>query len=153
MTRGIRQCTLHEKAKAGRLEVLTWRRTQDQRDDGVPGDLDVLYRSKDMHMPDPAESTSNKLYTSALAFRFSDTRMVDPRIGQDDPRPARVLDRKLGLAVLPSDTTDRSGQVVPVQCLYVLDLERVEVEVLETKDGDGVLNRGVHHWTFSYVCG
>jgi len=69
------------------------------------------------------------------------------RISEDDPRPARILDRKLGLAVLPCDTPDRSGQVIPVQRLDVLDLERIEVQIFQTEDGDGVLSMSLRAWS------
>ena len=60
---------------------------------------------------------------------------------QHDPRPRRVLDCKLGLAVLPRDPPDRARQVVPVQArLDVADRERLDVQVVQAQQRDGVVD-------------
>ena len=64
---------------------------------------------------------------------------MHPRIRQHNPRPARILNRKLGLPVLARNAPHRATQVLPVQLLHVLDLERLDVQVVEAEQGDGVV--------------
>ena len=63
---------------------------------------------------------------------------VDLGISQHNPRPARVLDGVFCLAVLSSNTADRTAQVISLQGLYVLDLERLDVELVDPEKSDGV---------------
>lgn len=48
-----------QEARRGEFE-LTWRRTQDQRNDSIPCNLDVLDRSKDVHVP--AQTSLSRTY-------------------------------------------------------------------------------------------
>lgn len=77
--------------------------------------------------------------TNILVPKPGTTNNQDVRISQHYTCPTRILNRKLCLSILPRDSTDSSGQVVPVQRLDVLDLEGIEVEVFETEDGECVL--------------
>lgn len=61
------------------------------------------------------------------------------RISKDDACAACVLDGELGLAVLACDAPDCAREVVPVESFDVFDFEGVEVEVVHTEEGDGVL--------------
>ncbi len=127
---------LHSRADGTQVRIhLAGRRTEDQGDDGVARNLDVLHRAEDV---DVAVSTSVR-DLSARPPPVASSLQQHARIGQDDTRATRILNRKLGLAVLPCDAADRAREMVPVQRLDVLDLERVEVEVLQTEDREGVL--------------
>lgn len=64
---------------------------------------------------------------------------MDLRVCEDNACPTGVLDCEFGLAVLSGDTTNGAGEMVTVQHFYVFDLEGVEVEVVETEKGNGIL--------------
>lgn len=91
----------HSAALATRIDAqvahdLARGRTQDQRRDGIPRDLDVAERAEDVNLG----------------------------VGEDDPGPRGVLDYEAGLAFVAGETTDCAREVVSVQSLDVLDLER-----------------------------
>lgn len=65
---------------------------------------------------------------------------MDLAVREHDPRLARVLDRKLGLAVFPRYPPDRPAQMLAVQRLHVFDLEGLDVEIVEPQQGDGVVD-------------
>lgn len=49
---------------------------------------------------------------------------------QNDPRPAGILDREFGLAVLACYAPDGAAEMLALQCLDVLDLKSFDVEVI-----------------------
>jgi hypothetical protein len=57
-------------------------------------------------------------------------------------RPRETCQQKLRMSEY-QQRTDGAGQVVSVKRLHVLDLERVKVEVIQTKQGDRILARRV----------
>jgi hypothetical protein len=61
-------------------------------------------------------------------------------IRQHHPRARRILNRELGLPVLSRDPADRPPQMLALQRLDVLDLERLDVEVVEPEQGDGIVD-------------
>ncbi len=62
------------------------------------------------------------------------------RVGEDDPRAARVLNRCPSLAGASCETADGARKMVTVQVLHLFDLECVDVNVLETEEDEGVLH-------------
>ena len=90
----------------------TRRRPQYQADNRLPRDMNVLESAQDMY----------------LAVR------------QHDPRPARILNREAGLAVVARDPADRAREVLAVQRLHVADLKGLDVEIVEPEEGDGVVD-------------
>ena len=62
-----------------------------------------------------------------------------------DPRPRRILNGELRLAFLTADTTDTARQVIAMQCLDILDLEGLEVEVIQTQHGHAILQVKAEH--------
>lgn len=100
-TRGTRAALSHPAPLPTRVDAqvahdLAGGRTQDQCRDRVARDLDVAESAED----------------------------VDLGVGEDDPGPGRVLDHETGLAFVAGETTDRAREVVAVERLDVLDLER-----------------------------
>lgn len=90
----------HPAALATRIDAqvahdLARGRTQNQRRDGIPRDLDVAERAEDVNLG----------------------------VGEDDPSPRGVLDHEAGLAFVAGETTNRAREVVAVQGLDVFDLE------------------------------
>ncbi len=61
-------------------------------------------------------------------------------IRQHHPRPRRILNRKLGLPILPRYPPDRPPQMLSLQRLDVLDLEGLDVEVIQPQEGDGIVD-------------
>jgi len=51
-------------------------------------------------------------------------------VGYDDSRLCCVLNRVLGLALLPGETSDASGHVISVQRLHVLYEKALDEEVI-----------------------
>lgn len=120
---------------------LSWRLSENQADDGLPGDSRVLEGPKN----------------------------VDLGVGEHYSRPRRILDGVPGLAVLASDTADGAGEMVTLKCLDVLEkggslmsvsdngcrvgewqeeggmatyfnLERLNVEIIHPEQGDSVVD-------------
>lgn len=61
-------------------------------------------------------------------------------VSEHDARPAGILNRKLGLAVVAGDPADGAREVLAVQRLDVADLKRLDVQVVEPEEGDGVVD-------------
>lgn len=70
---------------------------------------------------------------------------VDLGVSNDDTRPRRILDSKLSLSFLTADTANTTTQMVAMQGLHVLDLESLQVQVIETKNGNRVLKIESQH--------
>lgn len=75
---------------------LPWRRSEDKSGDGVPRYFDVAERTED----------------------------VDLGVGEDDTGPRGVLNDESSLSLVSGETTDRTSEMVAVEGLDVLDLER-----------------------------
>src|SRR4051812_25050231 len=104
---------LHPGGNGAKVAVnLSRRRTKNQADDGLSGDVDVL------------ETAEN----------------VDFGVGKHDPGPAGVLDGELCLAVLAGDTANGTTHVLALQGLDILDLESLNVQVIQTQQGDGIVH-------------
>ena len=65
---------------------------------------------------------------------------VNLAVREHDARPARILNRKLGLPGLAGDPADGAREVLAVQRLDVADLKGLDVEVVEPEEGDGVVD-------------
>ena len=64
---------------------------------------------------------------------------VHLRICENDPRATGVFNSELCFAVLSCNTTNSTGKVVAVQCLDILDFERIKVQIVHADKGNGVL--------------
>jgi hypothetical protein len=98
------------------------------------------------------------LLSTAVSAQCASLLKDDARIGEDDTRPTRVLDREASPSVLAGDTTDGATEVITVQRLNVLDLrdaqdlctsvamsvvhlERLDIELVHPQEGERVLGR------------
>jgi hypothetical protein len=78
---------------------------------------------------------------------------VDGAVGEDDAGLGGVLDGVLGLALLAADARNTAGQVVALQVLHVLYLERLQEEVVQPQHRDRVLQREPQHERAQEVVG
>ena len=62
------------------------------------------------------------------------------RIGHHNPTPCRVLNCEPRLTVLPSHSPNCTAEMVPAQEFDVGDLERLDIEVIESEEGDRILD-------------
>jgi hypothetical protein len=67
--------------------------------------------------------------------------IMNIRFCKDDSGFAGILNGEFRLSVLSGNTTNGTRQVVAVQGLHILDLERIQVQVIQTKQCSGVLCR------------
>lgn len=91
---------------------LPGRLPQNQTDHGLPRDPDIPIPAQNMH----------------LAIR------------QHHPRPGRILNRKLGLPILPRDAANRPPQMLALKRLDVFDLEAFDIELIQPQEGDGIVD-------------
>lgn len=61
-------------------------------------------------------------------------------ISQHNPRLCRILDRKLCLSILPGDPPNRSRKMLSIERLDILDLERLNEQVIEPQQRDGIIH-------------
>lgn len=65
---------------------------------------------------------------------------MDPGVSNHDTRLGHVLDGELGATALAGQTADRPVLVVALQRLHVLDLERLDEQVLESQQRQRILD-------------
>ena len=94
-----------------------WRCAHDQVTDRRPGESDVLVGA----------------------------HQVDLRVGQHDPGLRHVLDGVLRFAVLAGDSTDRSGQMCTFQRFNVVDLERLQEQLVQPKQCERIVDGEAEH--------
>ena len=79
---------------------------------------------------------------------------MDPRVRQHNPRPRRVLDREFGLAVFPREAADAAREVLsPQSHPDVFHLETFDVEIVESKQGHGILQIKAQHESMHEISG
>ena len=61
-------------------------------------------------------------------------------IRQHDPHPSRILNRKLRLPILPCNAPNSSAKMVTVKRLDVLNLERLDVQVIEPQQRNRIVD-------------
>lgn len=66
-------------------------------------------------------------------------------VGNHDSRIGRVFYRELGFSFLSGNSRNGSGQMLAVQHLHVFDLKGLQVNIIETKHGDAVVQREAKH--------
>ena len=76
---------------------------------------------------------------------------MDLGISNHDSCSCGVLDRKLCLSLLTTNTSDTSAQVIAVQSLHVLDLKSLKVQVIKSENCDCVLQIKAKHEAFQKV--
>ena len=81
------------------------------------------------------ERAHRVLGRACVRVRAEDVHVL---LGEHNTRARRVLDRKLDLAVLAGDTPDGAREVVTLEDLHGRHLERVDEEVLDAGERDGV---------------
>lgn len=65
---------------------------------------------------------------------------VDAAVGDDDAGARDVLDGEFGTTVSTADTTDGTRKRIALEKLDIFDGERVEIEIVETKQRHGIVN-------------
>lgn len=77
--------------------------------------------------------------TSESKEKHREGENYNSRIGQDDPRSTSILNDEPRLSLMTRNTPNRTTQVIAMEGLDVLDLERFDVELLKAEEGDGVV--------------
>lgn len=70
---------------------------------------------------------------------------VNASVGYNDAGSGGILNGKTSLTILTSDTTNGTGQVIATQELDVGNLERFNVQIVQSKEGHGVLHFEAQH--------
>jgi len=69
---------------------------------------------------------------------------MDLGVGENNTGTCGVLDRKLDLTTFTSQPTDGSTQMVAPQRLDVLDFERFDVQIIQSEEGNRILDFEAH---------
>mmetsp|Transcript_4924 Transcript_4924/g.10875 ORF Transcript_4924/g.10875 Transcript_4924/m.10875 type:complete len:227 (+) Transcript_4924:65-745(+) len=72
-------------------------------------------------------------------------QQVYPRIGNHNSRPRSILNRKTRFTILTGDTTNRTGQMIPPQYFHIRHLERLYVQIVQSKQRHGILRLESQH--------
>lgn len=92
--------------------IKTYRRaTQDQANNCLTSNVDVLESTQDVNL----------------------------LVGQNHSCAAGVFNSELGLSILSSDTSNSTPKVLSVQCLHILDLECLNVQVVKTEKSNCIV--------------
>ena len=91
---------------------LAWRLSENQADHRLPCNVNVLESSQDVNL----------------------------RVCQNDTSSTGILNSKLGLSILSSNSTDSTGLTVTMHRPHVLDLEGLDVKIVETEEGNGIVH-------------
>lgn len=63
------------------------------------------------------------------------------RVCENYPRSTCILNCEFCLAFMPGDATDGTGKVIAVQRFDVLDLERIQIQIIHPKQRKSILYR------------
>jgi hypothetical protein len=89
-----------------------WRATENEADNSLSGNVNVL------------KSTQN----------------VDLLVRQHHTGPAGVLNGKLGLSILASNTTNRTAKMLSVERLHILNLESLDIQVVQSEKSNRIVD-------------
>lgn len=73
-------------------------------------------------------------------------------VSNNDSRVGRVFYRELCFSLLSGNSRNGSGQMLAVQHLHVFDLKGLQVNIIETKHGDAVVQREAQHESLQKLC-
>ena len=78
---------------------------------------------------------------------------MDFGVGQYDSRFGDVLNRVLGPAALARQPADATRQMIALQCFDVFNVERVEIEIVETKQSQRIVDFESENKSSNEICG
>jgi hypothetical protein len=80
------------------------------------------------------------------------TQNVDLRVSQHHTSPAGVLNGKLGLSILASNTTNCTAKMLSIERLHILNLKSLDIQVIQSEKSNRIVDIEAEGESADKVC-